>query len=122
MLSEFNRKSAPKNSGNKSVSGSKFPGSSRAWHKKLTPGRPAGKNFKPSDSRFRPTDQTLGSNELIAAPRRQTERKVLAEIQPERNRRNGYTKQNEYQSKRRYNNAAEHSVKVTFLGGLNEIG
>lgn len=31
-------------------------------------------------------------------------------------------RQSDYSARRRYNNAAEHSVKVTFLGGLNEIG
>ncbi len=120
MLSEFNRKSAPKNHGNKGVSGSKFPGSSRAWHKKVTPGRPVGKKFQ-QRSHFKPADQAIGS-ELLVSPRGPQEKSVLAEIQPEKNKRNGYSRPNDYQSKRRYNNAAEHSVKVTFLGGLNEIG
>ncbi len=136
MLSEFNRKGAPKNPRNKGVSGSKFSENSRAWHKKVTPGhnsgkryqpaephfKPADTNFKPADAHFKPTDQALGSSELIALPRKQLQKKITQEMRPERNTRNGYTRQNEYNPKRRYNNASEHSVKVTFLGGLNEIG
>jgi len=35
---------------------------------------------------------------------------------------NNFSKRNDFQSKRNYNKPTDHSVKITFLGGLNEIG
>lgn len=138
MLSEFNKKSAPKNNGNKSVSGSRFSGSGRAAHKKVFTGRAATKRYSAGTARMRPSDQMLGAAEehgtlavvsdKTAMITREAMPKKTAETAPagytaeKATRRTGYSRQGDYPVKRHYNNAADHSVKVTFLGGLNEIG
>ncbi len=123
MLSEFNKKSQPKNNGNKSVSGSKFPAAGRAAHKKVFMSRTGMKRSNTPEAETRPSDQLLGTGEekrsVALVPSKPVEMKAPAE---KGTRRTGYGKQGEFPAKRHYTNAADHSVRVTFLGGLNEIG
>ena len=127
VLSEFNKKSQPKNNGNKSVSGSKFSGASRAAQKKVFMGRTGIKRSKTVNAGARPSDQMIGMGEekgaVALVPTRPAELKAPVVAPAEKgSRRTGYGKQGDFSAKRHYTNAADHSVKVTFLGGLNEIG
>lgn len=127
MLSEFNKKNAPRNNGNKSVSGSRFPGNGRGAQKKVFAGRTGVKRFDASHTALKPSDQFFGSGEekrsFAAAAEKTAFRSAAASSPAERGtRKTGFSKQGDFPVKRHYNNAADHSVKVTFLGGLNEIG
>lgn len=118
MLSEFNRRNAPRSNGNKGVSGSKFSGRGRMVHQNNTSTRSGVKRFSAA-TEGRPFDRTSQSSEgqmsLSMAERRNTS-------SIGRTGRTSMGRSGAYQPKRHYNNAADHSVKVTFLGGLNEIG
>ncbi len=127
MLSEFNKKSAPKNNGNKSVTGSEISGEGKAAQKKIVLGRTGIKRYNAAHDAVRPSDQMLGSGEekrsVADVSVKPAEKRSPAGVPAEKGaRRTGYGKQGDYPSKRHYTNAADHSVKVTFLGGLNEIG
>ncbi len=121
MLSEFNRKNAPKNNGNKGVSGSRFSGNGRMAHQKNMTGRSGGKRLSGA------TGGRYGERNGVAVASRPSsmvpyEERKTSPLEKIRRSTAGNGKQNGYQQKRHYNNAADHSVKVTFLGGLNEIG
>lgn len=119
MLSEFNRKNAPRNNGNKGVSGSKFSRNGRMVHQKDIPGRTGGKRLSgPAGGKFdKRTMERTENHSALSLP--YTEKRTAP---TERSRHTGSSRPGAYQPKRHYNNAADHSVKVTFLGGLNEIG
>ena len=121
MLSNFNKKNAPKNNGNKGVSGSKFPKNGRVMHKKVITSR----NKTIAAERFAPqklSDQMIGEDNKLYDKIVSASKHPSAPSTGSKNNRSRYQGKNDFQSNRRYNNAADHSVKVTFLGGLNEIG
>lgn len=119
MLSEFNRKGLPSNGGRKSVSGSKPQLDKRGSRKKVFSGGASGKGLSPVSTKLQ--DQLIGGRDRAAALLAESGRKTASPVSRTTGR-TGYSKQSDYPAKRRYNNASEHSVKVTFLGGLNEIG
>lgn len=120
MLSEFNKKSASSNR-TRSVSGSRVSGGKRVVHKKAVSEKSDKGLFGRIEPAAKLADQPLHSAEAptagrtVPSPRKSPA--VTEKTRPARGR-----NQSEFQPKRQYHRAADHSVKVTFLGGLNEIG
>ena len=64
-----------------------------------------------------------GSASNSTAVKRSGADRLKVDNAPSRNYHNsGYSKRNDFQTKRNYTRQTEHSVKIKFLGGLNEIG
>ncbi len=122
MLSEFNRKNAPGVNGRRSVSGSGFTKNSRPVHKKVfaerDPNGIFGRVYPERGTQGRMTGERNG-NSTLSLQEKRSYNSAAAE-KTKQTRYNNRT--NEFQPKRTYNKAADHSVRVTFLGGLNEIG
>ncbi len=117
MLSEFKRRNASRN-GNRGVTGSRLSGNGKMTHHKTVIGRGAGE---------RP--QT-GLPEQAASSPAAAENRVLSDYLPEKKiasqerirKSPTPVRQTGFQQKRHYNNPSDHSVRIVFLGGLNEIG
>ena len=120
MLSEFNKKSASSNRG-RSVSGSRPSGGKRVVHKKVMSEKSTKGLFERIEPSMKPADQTLHNAELLPAVNKAPAPRKTA-VPAEKARPARGRGQSEFQPKRPYNRASDHSVKVTFLGGLNEIG
>lgn len=122
MLSEFNRKNAPGVNGRRSVSGSGFTKNSRPVHKKVfaerDPNGIFGRVYPERGAQGRMTGERNG-NSTLSLQEKRSYNSAAAE-KTKQTRYNNRT--NEFQPKRTYNKASDHSVRVTFLGGLNEIG
>ena len=108
MLSEFNRKNV-----SASGKGRGFSNSGTAKNKlqkrnlRLEKGRTYSKNTH---------------DEYASVKRAGTDR-LKIDNSPSRNfHNNGFSRKNDFQTKRTYTKQSEHSVKIMFLGGLNEIG
>ena len=121
MLSEFNKKNiAQGNRGRKNTAVSKYSSNKKMLHKKIPSEKPK-PGFDPRFAKPKISDQMIGAERsLIEQPYAGTKKSAPAAA--EKTPRTKYPRQSDYQPKRVYNNAADHSVKVTFLGGLNEIG
>ena len=123
MLSEFNRKNVPTNRGSRGGSGSRLTAGKRVVHKKVMAEKSADGLFERIVPSQKPSDHRLHEEKLIVEERiMQPARKSPTEASPERSRTQRGHRSSEFQPKRQYNKASDHSVKVTFLGGLNEIG
>lgn len=90
-------------------------------HKKVMSEKSAKGLFERIEPSYKPADQSLHHAEPLStvgtAPAPRKNAAPAERPRPARGR-----NQSEFQPKRQYNRAADHSVKVTFLGGLNEIG
>ncbi len=100
VVSEFHKRNVPKNGKGRGLSENRL--SKNAKKMKVAAEHP------------RIADQELGG-EKIAFP-------ALSRQKTEKMAPNGAARRNDFQSKRIYHKPSEHSVKITFLGGLNEIG
>lgn len=117
MLSEFKRRNASRN-GNRGVTGSRLSGNGKMTHHKTVIGRGAGE--KPQ----------IGLPEQAASSPAAAENRVLSDYLPEKKiasqerirKSPTPVRQTGFQQKRHYNNPSDHSVRIVFLGGLNEIG
>ncbi len=117
MLSEFKRRNASRN-GNRGVTGSRLSGNGKMTHHKTVIGRGAGE--KPQ----------TGLPEQAASSPAAAENRVLSDYLPEKKiasqerirKSPTPVRQTGFQQKRHYNNPSDHSVRIVFLGGLNEIG
>lgn len=117
MLSEFKRRNASRN-GNRGVTGSRLSGNGKMTHHKTVIGRGAGE--KPQ----------IGLPEQAASSPAAAENRVLSDYLPEKRiasqerirKSPTPVRQTGFQQKRHYNNPSDHSVRIVFLGGLNEIG
>ena len=117
MLSEFKRRNASRN-GNRGVTGSRLSGNGKMTHHKTVIGRGAGE--KPQ----------TGLPEQAASSPAAAENRVLSDDLPEKRiasqerirKSPTPVRQTGFQQKRHYNNPSDHSVRIVFLGGLNEIG
>lgn len=117
MLSEFKRRNASRN-GNRGVTGSRLSGNGKMTHHKTVIGRGAGE--KPQ----------TGLPEQAASSPAAAENRVLSDYLPEKRiasqerirKSPTPVRQTGFQQKRHYNNPSDHSVRIVFLGGLNEIG
>ncbi len=121
MISDYNKRKGASGSGKPSgVSRVKYQKVTKAQKKK--PGIPVSKSrlFDRIDSR-KPEDQFLGSaagTEFSRSFERASYERSSKEMKP------GFKTKNDYQPKRNVSSAKteEVGVKITFLGGLNEIG
>jgi len=117
VLSEFKRRNASRN-GNRGVTGSRLSGNGKMTHHKTVIGRGAGE--KPQ----------TGLPEQAASSPAAAENRVLSDYLPEKKiasqerirKSPTPVRQTGFQQKRHYNNPSDHSVRIVFLGGLNEIG
>ena len=117
MLSEFKRRNASRN-GNRGVTGSRLSGNGKMTHHKTVIERGAGE--KPQ----------IGLPEQAASSPAAAENRVLSDYLPEKKiasqerirKSPTPVRQTGFQQKRHYNNPSDHSVRIVFLGGLNEIG
>ncbi len=121
MLSEFNRKNAPRNNGGKSVSGSRLSKNSRMVHKKAMPEKKSKRLFDRVIPAQKFPDQAIGENNRKYEKIFSQEKRSFTEVN-DKNRQSRYHHSSDFQSRRQYIKPSDHSVKVTFLGGLNEIG
>ena len=121
MLSEFNRRNMSKNSKNKNVTEAKFSKTNRSRQNRFTSEGSEARLFEKITPPQRLSDQPIGNNTAIGET---IKREAPARnFQPNaRNNQRSYAKRSEYQPKRTNTRTAAPSVKITFLGGLNEIG
>ncbi len=94
----------------------KYSRSGRVQKKRFTPKSRESEVFSKTSVPGRLTDQPIGGRgipgSLAPAAKPAATGFVPQKVSP----------RSEYQPRKQYHNAAEHSVRVTFLGGLNEIG
>ena len=117
MLSDFNRKGASKNGKGRNFSKVRYSGT-----KKMHGKRPISKEQKGFTERVelpKPSDQKIGGEFILRDTSLQG-----GTIRGRKNERDysSYHKKNDTQTKRTQFQKNESSVKITFLGGLNEIG
>lgn len=120
MISDFNRKGAPK--------GVKGRGMSKMrYSKDYSQRRPSVSETKLFDKVIlpeKPADQQLGGGSTVApADTFAAAGRAGSFSKSGRDRSSGFSSRSDFQSKRNfYGKKNESSVKITFLGGLNEIG
>lgn len=122
MLSEFNRKGVHSERGGRSVSGSRLTKGKRVVHKKVMSEKDAAGLFERIMPAEKPSDQSLYAERASGARNMSPAKKTVNDASSDRTRQPRNSRGGEYQQRRQYNKASDHSVKVTFLGGLNEIG
>lgn len=123
MVSEFNRRSMPKNGKGKGFSGSRFSKNDKVQRPRANTEGSKAKLFERITPPSRIADQQIGGEQIRfgqMTASRKTETGTFRQF--EKTSQNGFTRRNDFQAKRSYTKSADHSVKITFLGGLNEIG
>lgn len=125
MLSEFNRRSASKNSKTKNITEAKFSKTNQGQRKRfLSEGTGSeAKLFEKIIPPQRISDQRIGGDNVKISDVLKNENALKIQ-KGEKNYQSqkSYSKRGEYQPKRARHRINPSSVKITFLGGLNEIG
>lgn len=121
MLSEFNKKNAPRNNADKSGSGSRLSKNNKMVHNKAVSGKKSRGLFDRVIPSQKFSDQSIGSNKSRYEKVLSQEKKSGADA-AEKNRQTKYAHSFDFQPRRQYGKPSDCSVKITFLGGLNEIG
>lgn len=125
MLSEFNRRSASKNSKTKNITEAKFSKTNQGQRKRfLSEGTGSeAKLFEKIIPPQRISDQRIGGDNVKISDVLKNENALKIQ-KGEKNYQSqkAYSKRGEYQPKRARQRINPSSVKITFLGGLNEIG
>ncbi len=118
MVSEFNRRTMPKNGKGRGFQNGRLSKNTKGQRTKTNP-----KLFERMAPSSRAADQQIGREGIRLGDVMSPQRSGTETMRPfERGSQNGYNKKNDFQTKRIYHKPSEHSVKITFLGGLNEIG
>ena len=119
MISDFNKKNNPKRKG-QNIRKVRY-GKPTQSKRKRPSALETAKLFDRIPTPQKLSDQQLGSGELISA-------EVLAKSSARSFSRNenenssNYTRRSDYQPKKSSHHKSESTVRITFLGGLNEIG
>ena len=122
MLSDYNKKNMPKNGRNRSASDYKRP--DMKTRKRFYSERSDTKLFERVVPPHRIADQQIGGNNLTVSDIMSSSGKRVDERDGKSLSNRSYRRvQSTYQPKySQYQNGGKSSVKITFLGGLNEIG
>ena len=122
MLSDFNRRNVPKNGRNRTVNDAKLQ-NGRGPKKRYGSERQEPKLFERVVPPQRISDQQIGGENITIGNVISSEKNRPAIHQNDKPSPQQYRKQNGYQPKyQQYVKNENRSLKITFLGGLNEIG